>query len=66
VAPWVVQFAPGQPAPELEIHASGTVEGMTFQASAIGPFGQTVKEYQAEAPLSPAAVRAVFEEGKSW
>ena len=66
VAPWVVQFAPGQAAPELEIHASGTVEGLTFQAGALGHFGKTVKEYQAQAPLSSDAVRGVFEEGKSW
>ena len=66
VAPWVVQFVPGQIVPDLEIHASGTVEGLSFQTGAVGPFGQTVKEYQAQAPLSSEAVRAVFEEGKSW
>jgi len=67
VEPFVLKLVPGQLLPEFEIHAHGTTPGGAgFRASALGPLGHPVRDYQADSPLSPELVRGVFEEGKGW
>ena len=62
-----IQLAPGQSVPDLEIRTQGTTPGGAgFRANAVGPLGQPVREYQADAPLTLELVRGVFEEGKGW
>jgi len=65
--PLVFSFTPGRAVPDLEIRTHGTTPGGSgFQANAVGPLGQPVREYQADAPLTLEQVRGVFEEGKGW
>jgi hypothetical protein len=67
VEPLVLKMLPGQVLPELEIRAQGTAPGgATYRVNASGPLGHPVREYQADAPLTPEIVRGVFEESKSW
>ncbi len=67
VEPLVLKLAPGQSVPDLEIRTQGTTPGGAgFRANAVGPLGQPVREYQADAPLTLELVRGVFEEGKGW
>ncbi|MEY2599656.1 MAG: hypothetical protein RLZZ142_1915, partial [Verrucomicrobiota bacterium] len=66
VDPLLLRFEAGNPEPSVEVRLKGSVEKGGFEASAVGPLGRPLRQYQAQAPLTPEAVRAVFEEGKSW
>ena len=67
VEPLVLKMVPGQVLPEIEIRAQGTIPGGgSFRVNALGPLGHPVREYQAEAPLTPETVRGVFEESMPW
>jgi hypothetical protein len=67
VVPLVLKLAPGQAVPDLEVRGHGVAPGGgEYTVNALGPLGHPVREYQAEAPLSPETVRGVFEEGKGW
>ncbi len=61
-----LQFPGGGVEPKVEARAVGLRGAAPFRASAVGPLSKTVREYQAQGPLSPESVRSVFEEGKGW